>query len=78
MFKAKGISVTIVTTFILDHAIVQPGSGFDYPTSVNDYGLRRMKEEAIKLGEEYNIPVIDIYTGTNEITKEVREKRKIP
>ena len=70
----KGISVTIVTSFILDHDIVPKGSGFDYPRNVNDYGLRRMEEIAVELGKEYDIPVIKQWTATNEITKEVREK----
>lgn len=74
MCREKGISLTLITTFVFDHAIVAEGAEFDYPASVNDYGLRRMTEEVKKIAEEYDLPVIDMWTTTSGLTDRVREE----
>ena len=79
MCREKGISLTLITTFVFDHEMVaaRVASGikseFNFPGSVNDYGLRRMTQGVKEIAEEYDLPVIDMWTMTSSMTDSVRE-----
>ena len=78
--KEKGISLTLLTPVVFDHAMVDARialgtpSSFDFPESVNDYGLRRMTEEIKAIAKKYKLPVIDVFTSTSSITDSVRQE----
>ena len=79
MCRDKGIALTLITTFVYDHemgaASATAGkSAFNYPGSVNDYGLSIMTDEVKKIADKYDLPVIDMWTMTSSMTDIVREK----
>ena len=79
MCRDKGISLTLITPIVFDHEMVEGRTvttgkeqSFNFPAEVNDHGLYKMTLGIKELAEKYNLPVIDIWTPTTEITDRVR------
>ena len=79
--RAKGISLTLVTPIVFDHEMVEGRTittgkeqSFNFPAEVNDDGLYRMTLGIKEIAEKYDLPVIDIWTPTTEITDRVRSE----
>ncbi len=76
--RNKGISLTLLTPVVFDYKMVEGRKeggysvSFDFPGEVNSYGLWKMTEGIKEIAEQYDLPVIDIWTSTTEMTEKVR------
>lgn len=78
--RNKGISLTLLTPVVFDYKMVEGRKengysvSFDFPGEVNSYGLYKMTEGIKEIAEQYDLPVIDIWTSTTEMTENIRNE----
>ena len=76
MCRDKGISLTLVSPAVFDHGAYYEYGGWGhrhFPETVNSYGLYKMKEGVAQIAKDNNLPFIDVWTPTTNVTNEVRK-----
>ena len=67
-----GISLTIITPSAFDDTEGFTEATRENAPEVNTYGLRKISEKLTVLAEEYDIPLVDLWTPTTEFTNYAR------
>ncbi len=71
--RDNGISLTIITPSLYDATEELVTNTENYPDK-NYFALAAMTEELKKIAKEYDIPLIDFWTPTTDITEDLRQR----
>lgn len=73
LFKKSGVSLTIITPIVWDESETFENTTTTNKPGRNYYGLYNIVLRTKTLAEKYDVPVIDMWTATTELTERVRE-----